>query len=104
MVSVADYNACVVRGLVGGVVLICVRMVGFMFKKKHVLSLLLLVEGGYLGVLCLMASVFGVGDPTPMLILLVMVVCEAGVVLAAVVKIVRTHGNDYVRRLRVFKC
>nr|ANQ92693.1 NADH dehydrogenase subunit 4L [Trisidos kiyonoi] len=90
--------------MLGGLFLTLSSAFGFMFGKSRVLSLLLLVEGGYLGVVCFMAGIMGMCDVSPFLIILMVGACEAGVMLGGVVKLVRSHGNDYVRSLGVYKC
>jgi len=59
------------------------------------------VECLFLGVFCCLSSYIGGFDLVPLLILLVLRVCEAGVILGVLVRLVRRFGNDFVLRLGV---
>nr|AJY78500.1 NADH dehydrogenase subunit 4L [Cucullaea labiata] len=87
-----------------GSVVFLVSSVGLCFSCKHVLNMLILLEGMFLGVFCCIISYFGGVDCSPLLVLIIMMVCEAGIGLSVVVSVVRSHGNDYVLGLSSQKC
>nr|WNO18597.1 NADH dehydrogenase subunit 4l [Paralepetopsis sp.] len=67
-------------------------------QKKHILIILLLYETMMLGTLLLLTHSMALTllTPTPIIIFLILAVCEASLGLSILVAIIRSNGNDYV--------
>nr|YP_010401074.1 NADH dehydrogenase subunit 4L [Barbatia decussata]UQT66007.1 NADH dehydrogenase subunit 4L [Barbatia decussata] len=87
-----------------GVVMCVIFMISLGVNGLHILSVMITVECLFLSVFLLMTSFLGWFDLVPFLVLLVLSVCEAGIMLGALIRLVRTHGNDYVLSLGVQSC
>nr|QAU54291.1 NADH dehydrogenase subunit 4L [Anadara sp. SS-2018]QDH82324.1 NADH dehydrogenase subunit 4L [Anadara consociata] len=75
-----------------------------MLENKHVLSIMVSVEFLFLAAVWVASSTVGIYDMTPILILLVLGVCEAALMLSVLVRMVRGFGNDLVLGLGVLSC
>lgn len=76
-----------------------------LFQWKHVLNIILRFEIIILGVIFLFLLSWGVCSRDFRLIIVIVVfgVCEARLGLSLLVRIVRCHGNDYVKSLNIHK-
>nr|YP_009114572.1 NADH dehydrogenase subunit 4L [Tegillarca granosa]AID49109.1 NADH dehydrogenase subunit 4L [Tegillarca granosa]UAJ48188.1 NADH dehydrogenase subunit 4L [Tegillarca granosa] len=75
-----------------------------MLGNKHVLSVMVSVEFLFLAAIWMASSTVGMCDMTPVLMLLVLGVCEAALMLSVLVRMVRSFGNDLVLSLGVLSC
>nr|AMA07340.2 NADH dehydrogenase subunit 4L [Diodora graeca] len=74
-------------------------------QHKHLLMLLLSLEALLLSIfILLMAHTWATLESHACLILITMGVCEASLGLSILVALIRTHGNDYVYSLGLYKC
>lgn len=76
-----------------------------MFQWKHILSILLRFEVLILGVIFSFLLIWGLysRESNIMIIIVVFGVCEASLGLALLVSLIRSHGNDYVNSLMLYK-
>nr|YP_010583739.1 NADH dehydrogenase subunit 4L [Sepia orbignyana]UXN83935.1 NADH dehydrogenase subunit 4L [Sepia orbignyana] len=76
-----------------------------MFQWKHILSILLSFEVLMLGVIFSFLLIWGLysSESNIMMIIVVFGVCEASLGLALLVSLIRSHGNDYVNSLMLYK-
>nr|ALJ11032.1 NADH dehydrogenase subunit 4L [Anadara vellicata] len=75
-----------------------------LWENKHVLSVMVGVEFLFLSAIMVASCTMGMHDMTPVLVLLVMSVCEAALMLSVLVRMVRSFGNDLVLSLGVLSC
>ena len=75
------------------------------FQWKHILNILLSFEILILGIIFsfLLSWGFQRNDYSLIIVVVVFGVCEARLGLSLLVRLIRVHGNDYVRSLRLYK-
>nr|ANQ92705.1 NADH dehydrogenase subunit 4L [Anadara pilula] len=88
----------------GGVILLFLGGVISLWENKHVLSVMISVEVLFLVIVWGFSWVLGMEDMTPVLVLLVLSVCEAALMLSVLVRMVRSHGNDLILSLNTSSC
>nr|UNY33507.1 NADH dehydrogenase subunit 4L [Lepidurus apus apus] len=78
----------------------------FVFYRRHLLAILMSLEGMMLGQFFLMINMFALlgYEFYFVLVYLVLMVCEAALGLAILVSIVRSHGSDYFNSFTVLQC
>nr|YP_009968786.1 NADH dehydrogenase subunit 4L [Argyra pingwuensis]QNC71311.1 NADH dehydrogenase subunit 4L [Argyra pingwuensis] len=79
---------------------------GFIFNRKHLLSMLLSLEYMVLSLFCLMVMYllfFGYQLFFNMMFL-TFSVCEGALGLSILVSLIRTHGNDYFQSFNILQC
>nr|YP_008593228.1 NADH dehydrogenase subunit 4L [Sepia latimanus]QIC20345.1 NADH dehydrogenase subunit 4L [Sepia latimanus]BAN81955.1 NADH dehydrogenase subunit 4L [Sepia latimanus] len=76
-----------------------------MFQWKHILNMLLSFEILMLGIFFSFLLIWGVNsnEYSIMMIVAVFGVCEASLGLSLLVSLIRSHGNDYVNSLLLYK-
>nr|YP_009689600.1 NADH dehydrogenase subunit 4L [Lepidurus arcticus]QCZ36045.1 NADH dehydrogenase subunit 4L [Lepidurus arcticus] len=78
----------------------------FVFYRRHLLAVLMSLEGMMLGqffLLCNMFALLGY-EFYFLLVFLVLMVCEAALGLAILISIVRSHGSDYFNSFTTLQC
>nr|YP_010583752.1 NADH dehydrogenase subunit 4L [Sepia elegans]UXN83948.1 NADH dehydrogenase subunit 4L [Sepia elegans] len=75
------------------------------FQWKHILNILLSFEVLMLGVVFSFLLIWGLysSENNIMMIIVVFGVCEASLGLSLLVSLIRSHGNDYVNSLMLYK-
>nr|YP_665521.1 NADH dehydrogenase subunit 4L [Campodea fragilis]ABF49571.1 NADH dehydrogenase subunit 4L [Campodea fragilis] len=79
---------------------------GLMYKHKHMLIMLLMIEYcvvNLFGVMCLMFSFYSM-DLYFMLIFLTFGVCEGALGLGILISMARMFGNDYFMLISILEC
>nr|USS60636.1 NADH dehydrogenase subunit 4L [Nipponacmea sp. JM-2022] len=85
-----------------GVALFLSGCAGLALQQKNLLSVLLYLEVCNIGTFVMLTVSLGLStSPSVLMIFLCLTVCEAGVGLAVLVMVARSHGNDYVSSVGV---
>ena len=93
------------RELMLGVFIYVVGVFVLLFQWKHILNILLRFEILMLGIIFSFLLSWGLqsNDYSIIMVIVVFGVCEASLGLSLLVSLIRVHGNDYVRSLRLYK-
>lgn len=90
--------------LIGGVIFFR-GLLGILLNRRHILILLLCLEFIYLGILyCIFIEISIEWGGLNLIIYIFLIVCEAGLGLAILVKIVYYYGDDKVNSIILLKC
>nr|YP_010579438.1 NADH dehydrogenase subunit 4L [Lepidurus couesii]UNY33520.1 NADH dehydrogenase subunit 4L [Lepidurus couesii] len=89
-----------------GLIMVLSGMWVFVFYHRHLLAVLMSLEGMMLGQFFLMSNMFALlgHEFYFLLVFLVLVVCEAALGLAILISIVRSHGSDYFNCFTILQC
>nr|YP_009689496.1 NADH dehydrogenase subunit 4L [Lepidurus apus lubbocki]QCZ36058.1 NADH dehydrogenase subunit 4L [Lepidurus apus lubbocki] len=89
-----------------GLIMMLTALGVFVFYRRHLLAILMSLEGMMLGQFFLMMNMFMLlgYELYFILMFLVLMVCEAALGLSILVSIVRSHGNDYFNSLTILQC
>lgn len=83
-----------------------IGFLSFVLIRKHLLSILLRLEFIALSLFILLVVFLKILNFESYLLIsfIVFIVCEGSLGISILVSLVRTHGNDYISRFRIFQC
>nr|YP_007891051.1 NADH dehydrogenase subunit 4L [Sepia pharaonis]AGJ71776.1 NADH dehydrogenase subunit 4L [Sepia pharaonis] len=88
-----------------GLYIYMVGVMVLMFQWKHILNILLSFEILMLGLIFSFLLTYGLYNNEYYIVMIIIVfgVCEASLGLSLLVSLIRSHGNDYVSSLKLYK-
>nr|CAB0049851.1 NADH dehydrogenase subunit 4L [Sepia pharaonis] len=88
-----------------GLYIYMVGIVVLVFQWKHILNILLSFEILMLGLIFSFLLTYGLYNSEYYVVMIIIVfgVCEASLGLSLLVSLIRSHGNDYVSSLKLYK-
>lgn len=88
-----------------GLYIYIVGIVVLVFQWKHILNILLSFEILILGLIFSFLLTYGLYNSEYYVVIIIIVfgVCEASLGLSLLVRLIRSHGNDYVSSLKLYK-
>lgn len=98
-------NMAINSELLLGLYIYIIGVIILMVQWKHILNILLSFEILILGVIFSFLLTYGLNNSEYYIVIVIIVfgVCEARLGLSLLVRLIRSHGNDYVRSLKLYK-